>query len=168
MAVENRRKPRWGLLALISPSLIWLVVFFAVPLVLVLAMSFGERGTYGGVEWNLTLDNFTRFLNLEDQLYLRIFGRTVLIAAITTFVAFLIGYPLAFWIASHPPRRRNTLVLLLMIPFWTNFLVRTYAWILILRDQGAINTVWTGTLNTWFVALEAALPWLPMEGLISA
>ena len=154
------------LLGLISPSLFWLVVFFAIPLLIVLAMSFGQRGTYGGVEWNLNIQNFSRFLNPDDPLYLRIFGRTVYIAVITTIVSLLIGYPLAFWIASHSEKGRNTLILLLMVPFWTNFLVRTYAWILILRDQGLINTIWTGTLNGWFVGLESALPWLPMDGLI--
>jgi len=167
MNKTNRHK-NWRLFGLIFPSLFWLIVFFAIPLVIVLAMSFGERGTYGGVEWNLNLRNFARFLNPADPLYMRIFGRTLLIAALTTILSFLIGYPLAFWIASHPPKRRGTLILLLMVPFWTNFLVRTYAWILILRDQGIVNTIWTGALNRWFVALGVALPWLPLEGLIQA
>ena len=165
MAPKKKRR-NWMLFGLIFPSLFWLVVFFAIPLLIVLAMSFGQRGTYGGVEWNLNLENFARFLNPEDPLYLRIFGRTIYIATVTTIISLLIGYPLAFWIASQSERRRNVLILLLMVPFWTNFLVRTYAWILILRDQGLINTIWTGTLNGWFVGLEAALPWLPMEGLI--
>jgi len=155
------------LFGLIFPSLFWLVVFFAVPLLIVLAMSFGERGTYGGVIWNLNLDNFARFLDPEDSLYLSIFGRTIYIATVTTIISFLIGYPLAFWIASQTAKRRSTLILLLMVPFWTNFLVRTYAWILILRDQGLINTIWTGTLNGMFVGIESTFPWLPMEGLIN-
>jgi spermidine/putrescine transport system permease protein len=159
---------KWRLFGLIFPSLFWLVVFFAIPLVLVLAMSFGERGTYGGVEWNLNLENFIRFLNPQDPLYLRIFGRTFYIAGITTLLCFLIGYPLAFWIASQPTEKRNTLLLLLMVPFWTNFLVRTYAWILILRDQGLINTVWTGALHTGLMNLDHFLPWLPLESIIQA
>ena len=167
MENKSNKRQNWRIFGLIFPSLFWLIVFFTIPLLIVLAMSFGERGTYGGVEWNLNLENFARFLNPEDPLYLRIFGRTLYIAAITTVVSFLIGYPLAFWIASQSPKRRNTLILLLMVPFWTNFLVRTYAWILILRDQGLINTIWTGTVNGWFLGLEAALPWLPMEELIS-
>ena len=160
-----KQKRNWRLFGLILPSLFWLVVFFAIPLVLVMAMSFGERGTYGGVEWNLNLQNFFRFLNPQDPLYLKIFGRTLYIATMATLVSFLIGYPLAFWIASQPAKRRSTLLLMLMIPFWTNFLVRTYAWILILRDQGLINTVWTGALHTWVVGLSGLLPWLPLEGL---
>jgi spermidine/putrescine transport system permease protein len=78
----------------------------------------------------------------------------------------LLGYPLAFWIAAQTPKRRSTLILLLMIPFWTNFLVRTYAWILILRDQGFINTVWTGGLHNALVGLSQALPWIPINGLV--
>jgi spermidine/putrescine transport system permease protein len=129
-------------------------------------MSFGERGTYGGVEWNLNIRNFTRFLNPEDPLYLRIFGRTLMIASITTLVSLLIGYPMAFWIASQPTSRRSSLIILLMVPFWTNFLVRTYAWILILRDQGLINTLWTGAFHNTIVALSGWLPWLPLSGLV--
>jgi spermidine/putrescine transport system permease protein len=156
----------WRTFGLIFPSLFWLVVFFTIPLFLVLAMSFGERGTYGGVIWHLNIQNFVRFLNLEDPLYLRIFLRTVWIAMVTTILCLLIGYPIAFWIASQNPKRRNTLILLLMIPFWTNFLVRTYAWILILRDQGVINTFWTGSLHSWIQALTAFLPWLNLDGLV--
>lgn len=148
---------------LILPSLFWLIVFFAIPLLLVLAMSFGERGTYGGVEWNLNLDNFRRFLNPEDPLYLRIFGRTLYIAIVTTIISLILGYPMAFWIASQPERRRNSLLLLLMLPFWTNFLVRTYAWILILRDQGVINTLWAGHLHNLLVSLVNL--GLPLDGL---
>lgn len=162
---KNKTNRNWRLFGLILPSLFWLVVFFAIPLLLVLAMSFGERGTYGGVVWNLNIQNFIRFLNPQDPLYLKIFGRTLYIAAMATLVSFLIGYPLAFWIASQPAKKRNTLLLMLMIPFWTNFLVRTYAWILILRDQGLVNSIWTGALHTWVISLASTIPWLPLDGL---
>jgi spermidine/putrescine transport system permease protein len=155
-------RERIRLLVLISPSLFWLVVFFAVPLLLVLAISFGERGTYGGVRWNLTLSNYARFF---DPLYLRIFGRTIVIALITTLICLLLGYPLAYFIARRPVRWRNGLILLLMIPFWTNFLIRTYAWLLILRDQGFINTFWTGSLHNFLVWAAGAIPigiWQPL------
>jgi spermidine/putrescine transport system permease protein len=165
MANTNKRK-KWQVFGLLFPSVFWLITFFAIPLVLVLAMSFGERGTYGGVIWNLNLRNYLRFLNPADPLYLRIFLRTIIIAGLTTLISFLIGYPLAFWIASHSPKRRNTLLLLLMVPFWTNFLVRTYAMILILRDRGVINAFWTGIINPMFTSLAAFLPWLPLDSLI--
>jgi spermidine/putrescine transport system permease protein len=95
------RRETWRLLLLIGPSLFWLVVFFLIPLVLVLGLSFGQRGTYGGVEWDLTLGNYARFF---DPLYLRIFGRTVVIALTTTVICLLVGYPLAYFIATRPPR----------------------------------------------------------------
>lgn len=163
---EKKPRKNWRLFGLILPSLFWLVVFFAIPLVIVLAMSFGQRGTYGGVVWNLNLDSFIRLFNPDDPLYLKIFGRTLLIALITTLVSLLIGYPLSFWIASHSQKKRNTLLLMLMVPFWTNFLVRTYAWILILRDQGIINTFLTGTVHTFLLNLAQVLPWLPLSGLV--
>jgi len=155
-------RERIRLLFLISPSLFWLLVFFAVPLLLVFAISFGQRGTYGGVSWDLTLANYARFF---DPLYLRIFNRTVVIALITTLVCLLLGYPLAYFVARRSERWRNALLLLLMIPFWTNFLIRTYAWLLILRDQGFINTLWTGPLHNLIAFVAAAIPtgiWQPL------
>ncbi len=168
------RRETLRLLFLISPSLVWLVVFFLVPLLLVFAISFGQRGTYGGVVWKLTLQNYVSFF---DPLYLRIFGRTLLVAGLTTFFCLLIGYPLAYFIATRPARWRNGLVLLLMIPFWTNFLIRTYAWLLLLRDQGVINMLWTGSVHAllaqlagwvdlplWAPLLEATSRPLPLFG----
>lgn len=157
---ETRR-----LLVLISPSLFWLVVFFLVPLILVFAISFGQRGTYGGVKWNLSLLNYGRFF---DPLYLRIFGRTILIAVTTTVVCLLAGYPLAFFIATRPSRWRNALLLLLMIPFWTNFLIRTYAWLLILRDQGLLNSLWIGPVHSLVLSISSFIPLPFWEPIIAA
>ncbi|MFN2290962.1 MAG: ABC transporter permease [Anaerolineae bacterium] len=131
-----RRRPGLGILALIFPSLFWLIVFFLIPLIIVFVYSFLKRGPYGQIEWEFNLQNYARFF---DPLYLRVFARSFKIAGITTIVCFLLGYPMAYWMATRPARWRNTLLLLLMIPFWTNFLVRTYAWILILRDSGLVN-----------------------------
>jgi spermidine/putrescine transport system permease protein len=133
-----RRKPGLQTLVLIFPSLFWLVVFFALPLLIVFVYSFLKRGPYGQIVWEFNLANYGRFF---DPLYLKIFVRSFKIAGLTTIFCFLFGYPMAYWIATRSPRWRNTLLLLLMIPFWTNFLVRTYAWILILRDTGLINNL---------------------------
>ena len=128
-------------LILIAPSLFWLVVFFAVPLIIVFVYSFLRRGPYGQIVWEFNLGNYARFF---DPLYLNIFVRSFKIAGITTVVSFLVGYPVAYWIATRPVKTRTTLLLLLIIPFWTNFLVRTYAWVLILRDSGLINNALIG------------------------
>jgi spermidine/putrescine transport system permease protein len=164
-AQPRSRRETLRLLFLISPSLFWLVVFFLIPLLLVFAISFGQRGTYGGVKWVLNLQNYLRFF---DPLYLRIFGRTLYIATLTTLICLLVGYPLAYFIATRPPQRRNALLLLLMIPFWTNFLVRTYAWILILRDAGLINTFWTGSLHDTLLYLSNIVPLPVWEPLLHA
>ena len=129
------------ILGLISPAAAWLLVFFLIPLVLVLLVSLGERGNAGQVVYSWTLKNYTRFFSKVGQsyLYVQIFARSLGIAFVNTLLCLLIGYPLAYFIARQPTRRRNVLLLLVMIPFWTNFLVRTYAWMVILRDTGIIN-----------------------------
>lgn len=165
MMIQPRsRRETTRLLFLISPSLFWLIVFFVLPLILVFAISFGQRGTYGGVRWEFTIQNYGRFF---DPLYLRIFGRTIVIALVTTLLCLLTGYPLAYFIATRSPRWRNSLVLLLMIPFWTNFLIRTYAWLLILRDQGLVNTLWTGVLHEFLVQASTAIPLSILDSLAS-
>ncbi|MGD8624722.1 MAG: ABC transporter permease [Anaerolineae bacterium] len=133
--------PGLQVLVLIFPSLFWLVIFFAIPLVIVFVYSFFSRGPYGQIVPDFTLKNYGRFF---DPLYLKIFARSFKIAGLTTLFCFLLGYPMAYWLATRPPKWRNTLLLLLMVPFWTNFLVRTYAWLLILRDTGLINNALMG------------------------
>ncbi len=128
---------------LLMPATLWLLVFFIAPLFIVAAYSFLERGTYGGVIWSFTLENFRRVF---DPLYLNSFLRSVYIAGLTTIFCLLLGYPLGYYIASRPLQRRNTLLLLLMIPFWTNFLIRTYAWLTILRNN-------TGLINVTLLSL---------------
>ncbi|NEP05932.1 MAG: ABC transporter permease [Okeania sp. SIO2G4] len=125
-----------NLLILLSPATIWILIFFIIPLIIVLIYSFLERGTYGGVVWEFTLDNYQR---LGQGIYWGIFGRSLFLAFITTIICLLIGYPLAYFIATRRPPWRNVLLMLIIIPFWTNFLVRTYAWIVLLRTEGVFN-----------------------------
>ncbi len=130
-------------LGLISPAAFWLLIFFLIPLVMVLLVSLGERGDAGQVVYSWTLKNYTRFFSKigERYLYVQIFARSLGIALANTLLCLLVGYPLAYFIARQPVNRRNGLLLLVMIPFWTNFLVRTYAWMVILRDTGVINNL---------------------------
>lgn len=132
-----RRNRSLQITGLIFPAAVWLAVFFLAPLVIMLVYSFGRRGTYGGVVWDWNVAQYLRFL---DPLYLQIFFRSVWIAVLTTVICLVVGYPFAYFIVRQPGRRRNPLLLLIMIPFWTNFLIRTYAWILILRTEGLVNT----------------------------
>ncbi|MBV7330233.1 ABC transporter permease [Chloroflexi bacterium TSY] len=141
----------------------WLVVFFVVPMVIVLIVSLGERSLRSTVvfpAFSLTnldvyFDDYVRFFGpiQGEYLYLRILGRSVWLAVLNTLICLLFGYPFAYWIVRQPQRFRTILIFLVMIPFWTNFLVRTYAWMLILRDSGLINNFWTITLHEQAVAL---------------
>lgn len=138
-ALQRMRHSRRGqVLALIFPTLFWLVVFFVVPLAIVFVYSFLTRGTYGQVVWRFNLGNYLRVF---DPLYLRIFLRSIYLALLTTLGSLLFGYPLGYFIARRSRRWRNVLLLLLIIPFWTNFLVRTYAWRVILSSDGPVNSL---------------------------
>jgi spermidine/putrescine transport system permease protein len=149
-----RRFPSLQAWLLLLPAVAWLTIFFVAPLLIVIVYAFLERGTYGGVIWIYTLENFRRVF---DPLYLDTFLRSAYIAIITTVVCLLIGYPLAYYIATRPARKRNALLLALMIPFWTNFLIRTYAWLTLLRTN-------TGLINTALVSLGIISKPLPLFG----
>ena len=123
---------------LLGPGLLWTVLFCLLPILVVLAVSFATRGTYGGVLWEFSLENYRDLLH---PLYGRIFGQSLLLAGMTTGICLALGFPLAYYIARLPPRRQALWLIFIMIPFWTNFLVRTYAWIFILRTEGLLNTV---------------------------
>ena len=122
---------------LMAPGLLWLAGLMIVPCLLVFVLMFFERGTYGGVDWSAaTLDNFTRAF---DPLYLSIFLDSTRIALASTAFALLIGYPAAYAIVRAPERWQTSLLFLAILPFWTNYLIRTYAWIVLLNPVGLIN-----------------------------
>jgi spermidine/putrescine transport system permease protein len=122
---------------LLGPALAWWAVLLVVPVGLVLVYSFVERGLYGGVVWTFTLDNYTRAF---DGLYLDVLLSSLRIAAITTVLALLLGYPAATFIATRRSARvRTALLVLCVLPFWTSLLIRTYAWIVLLNENGLIN-----------------------------
>ncbi len=131
--LAGRPALRTGLL--LGPGALWLVCFFVVPLAILLAYSVMRRGAYGGVEPGFTLEHYARVL---DPLYLGILRRTVVLSLATTAICFLLGYPTALVIARSG-RWRNLLLFLVVLPFWTSALVRTYAMIFLLRDTGFLN-----------------------------
>ena len=133
---------RTGLLA---PTVITLFVFMVLPMGLMAWMSFLEPGTYGGVQWgHYSAKSYIQFLyewDLDDQLvlntdYVGIFLRSFLLAGGATLATLLIGFPTALYIALKDEKARNRWILLISIPFWTNLLVRTFAWMLLLRNGG--------------------------------
>jgi len=133
---ENRRKANQFFLLL--PATAWLLIFFIAPLLIILVYSFLEKGIYGGVNWVFTLENYH---DVFKGIYWGVFGRSLWLALLTTVACLMIGYPLAFFIATRPTPWRNILLILVIIPFWTNFLVRTYAWFVLFRKEGVINTI---------------------------
>ena len=132
----SSQRPSARAWALMAPGTLWLLVFFLVPLVFMLSYSFMPRGIYGGVESGFTMEHYARFF---DSLYLTILLRTVVYAVVCTAVCLGMGYPVAYVIARSGPWK-NFLTFLVILPFWTSFLVRTFAMIFLMRDTGLINT----------------------------
>ena len=137
----RKRRDRTNLMVLVSPAAFWLFVFFLVPLSIVLVYSFLTRGTYGGILPIATIQNYVK---LVDRDYFIVFRRSLVLALVTTFICLIFSYPVAYFISRQPVRWRGLLVMLVIVPFWTNFLVRTYAWAEILRDEGVLNNVLFG------------------------
>lgn len=156
------RRPGARAWSLLGPGTFWLLAFFAVPMLIMLAYSVMRRGVYGGVEPGFTLQHYARFF---DPLYLGILWRTVWIAVVCTGICLLIGYPVAYAIARSG-RWRHGLLFLVVLPFWTSFLVRTYAMIFLLRDTGLFNAI---LLRLGIVSEPVAMLYTPgavMAGLV--
>lgn len=127
--------------ALLGPGLGYLTALMVVPLALVLSYTVFQRGRFGGLVYEPTTENLTR---LADPLYLGVLGTSAWIAGLTTVLALLIGYPTAYVIAGLSPRAKTIALIALVLPFWTNFLIRTYAWIVLLSPAGLVNDALTG------------------------
>ncbi|HXC50809.1 MAG TPA: ABC transporter permease [Candidatus Limnocylindrales bacterium] len=123
---------------MLSPLLAWVLAFVVAPTLLLLVYSFCRRGMLGGVVYEFTLDNYAAVL---DPTYLRIFVRSIVYSAATTAMCLVLAYPVAYFIGRAPPSRRGLLILLVMIPFWTSFVIRTYAWLTILKSEGLLNSL---------------------------
>ena len=123
---------------LIAPGLLWLLGLLVVPCALILVTAFYERGIYGGVDWEAT--TFENFSRASEALYFTIFLDSARIAGLAAAIALAIGYPAAYAIAKAPQRRQTMLLFLAILPFWTNYLIRTYAWMVMLNREGLINS----------------------------
>jgi len=152
------RHPRIKVLSILSPCIFWVGLFFLLPLILMAVYSFLERGLYGGVHWLLTWENYARFL---DPLYLKVLWRSFRISLLTTTILLFLGYPMAYRIARAQRKWRSILLFLVILPFWTSDLIRSYAWMLILRDTGLINS-----LLKFLHIINDAVPLLYTDGAI--
>ncbi len=135
---DRQRLPGRAGWLLLSPLIAWAAAFVIAPAVIMLVYSFARRGTLGGVILGFTLENYASVL---DPVYLQIVIRSILCAAITTLLCLAAGYPVAYLIGRADPRWRNLLLMAVMVPFWTSFLIRSYAWVTILKSEGLLNSV---------------------------
>ena len=149
-----------GRTAVVAGPFFWLLLFFLVPFILVVKISFADQQlgippyteltSYADGVWHIALD-FSHYAFLfQDSLYFATYVNSVVVAAISTLLCLLIGYPMAYYIARSNPATRNILMMAVMLPFWTSFLIRVYAWIGILKNNGLLNNflMSTGIIHT--------------------
>lgn len=160
MKVWLQRFAPQGYAAVIAGPYIWLLLFFFVPFLLVVKISFTDLRLGippyteltalkdGALKITLQLSNYA-FL-LTDSLYFATYVNSLKVAAISTGLCLLLGYPMAYYIARSHPATRNILLMAVMLPFWTSFLIRVYAWIGILKNNGLLNNflLWAGLIET--------------------
>lgn len=145
MKTANRRHPQNGYAMALAPYAVWSALFIVVPLAFIAYYAFTDN------QFAFTTENITRFFtatsnivqddgtSVEVRTYLLIFMRSVKLAVISTVICLLMGYPIAYIMARAKERTQKTMVTLIMIPMWMNFLIRTYAWMTILQDTGILN-----------------------------
>jgi spermidine/putrescine transport system permease protein len=147
------------------PGALWLLAFFLAPLALIWLLSFGERAGPVEIDITGTLANYREAL---DPLYLGLFWKSLWIAALATLLTLIVGLPVALAVSFAPPRAKPLLLLLVILPFWTNLLIRTYAMIAVLRTRGYVNfgleAVWdTAAAVLAALGLGALPPFQPLE-----
>jgi spermidine/putrescine transport system permease protein len=121
---------------LVLPGLVWISLFLLIPCLIVFTYSFFERGVYGGIEYNFNLENYTRSFKWT---YFKILLTSSQIAFIAASVSVLIGFPAAYFITKFDSKIQIFLLFFIMLPFWSNYLIRTYSWMVLLNNQGLIN-----------------------------
>jgi spermidine/putrescine transport system permease protein len=141
-AGEGRRPPfrdRLAGLVFVAPGVAWLALFFLFPLLIIVVVSLGTKDPTGHV--SLAQPGVQNYLQATRAEYIPAFLNSLRYAAITTVLSIVIGYPIAYWISRYGGRRKVLLLILVMLPFWTSYLIRTYAWMIILRDNGVLNSI---------------------------
>jgi spermidine/putrescine transport system permease protein len=139
----GQRGDRLATGVLVLPGVLWLAALFLAPLAIIGVISVGSLDASGHVTLtNPSLANYFEALNPE---FLPALGRSLYYAGVTTALSLGIGYPVAYWISRYGGRRKILLLVLVMLPFWTSYLIRTYAWMIILRDNGVVNSVLRAT-----------------------
>jgi len=123
-------------IVMIGPTVVWLLIFLLIPLGYVIGISFLTKSTYGGVVFEFALSSYQNLFRSE---YIKVFVDSIILAIETTLICLVLGYPFAYIVARTPSKYKSALVLFIMLPFWTNSLIRTYGWNTLLRTEGIIN-----------------------------
>lgn len=133
---QSWKQARTAFAAISIPPLVWLLLFFLIPMSVIWVYTFGENSGPTSIDFTGTFENYTRAL---EPLFLSIFLKSTIVAGITTVLCLIIGFPVALAIAFASPKMKAWLLLLIMLPFWTNLLIRTFALIAVLRENGYVN-----------------------------
>jgi spermidine/putrescine transport system permease protein len=157
MSQLRQRGEGLGKLLVSGPPIVYLLVFFAIPALIMVLASFRTPGEFGGLaplfdeagKPDLNVDSYVRFFT--EPVYAQIFVKSFVYALLTTLICLVIAYPLATLIAKSPKKHRDLLLLLVILPFWSNFLIRVYAWMIVLGPQAALARTVNGFLG-WFGA----------------
>ncbi|WP_455089418.1 ABC transporter permease [Peptoanaerobacter stomatis] len=128
------------------PYILWTLLFTVIPLIIIFVFSISSSNQIGKISFNFTIDKYKQFF---EPIYIDVFFRSVKLSLYSTIVCLIVGYPVAYIIANKGLRIRNFLIIFILLPQWTNFLLRTYAWMSILKDNGPINSflLRTGIIN---------------------
>ena len=144
----------------LGAGMLWLMVFLVLPGFVLIAVSFTTRGAYGQLEWVFTIENYKRLAGFSlfgwTADYIMIVFRSVWVAFVTTLISVVLSYPLSFFISARPERNRYFWLTLVIIPFWTNMVIRTYAWFLILAPELPL-----AKLASYFGLIPAGSPLYP-------
>lgn len=151
--IRENKALQGTLLAL--PTTVWLFIMLIIPLVLTFVISFGKRSPDGNVIFTFSLDNYIRLAT--DPLYVGILWRSLSLAFNTTVLVITLAYPLAYFIARAQPKQRNIYLFMVLIPLWTNFVIRVYAWMMLLRKEGGINII------LGWIAQQFGIDFVPLE-----
>jgi spermidine/putrescine transport system permease protein len=135
---RHHRAPGLWAWIFLSPLILWLLLFVIAPTAMLTLVSFAERDSLGRILWNFSFQHYARAF---DWVWLKILLDSLYYAFLTTVICLALGYPAAYFIGRAPERWRGILLMLVMVPFWTSFLIRTYAWISILSKEGLLNSL---------------------------
>ena len=135
---KRKKQNKLPFLAQAGPVSVWMILFVTIPLLFIIFVSFMKRGTYGGIEYVPSSESYS---SLRDPVYWSVIMKSFKVATMTTFLCLVFGYPFAYYIARKPAEIASRLIMLLMIPFWTNGMMRLNAWMLFFQTNGPVNHV---------------------------